>query len=104
MKRFYSVLTMLLFSKLGFGQVPVITSISSYSAVPGSVVSIYGSNLSASGVNEVYFQGVKGTIVNNYGSQVDAIVPLRAGYGPVTINAGGLIATSSFDFLPTFYG
>jgi uncharacterized repeat protein (TIGR02543 family) len=88
---------------------PVITSISpaSGTTVPGTTVTITGTNFNPTAVNNtVRFGAVKATVTAASATSLTVTAPLGATYAPVTVLNTGmpLSGSSSKPFLPTFAG
>ena len=84
---------------------PVITSISPQTAVPGEVVTISGLGFSSvAASNIVHFGAVQGVVTSASGTNLAVLVPIGATHAPVTETVNGLVAYSSVYFEPTFYG
>lgn len=84
---------------------PVITSINPAIAVPGTTVTISGSNFNASAdATFVYFGAVRAKILSTSPNGLMVTVPAGATFGPVTVSANGLTAYSGQLFEPTFSG
>lgn len=89
------------------GQVlpPVISSLSSQSAPPGSTLTITGSNFNpVLDNNTVYFGAVKASINSSSSSSLSVTVPAGATYQPIAVvnKAPALAGYSPAPFLPTF--
>jgi hypothetical protein len=85
--------------------VPVITAVDPVSGVPGSTVSITGSNFSATAANNiVYFGAVQAAVTGASSSNLTVTLPIGATFGPITETVQGLTAASSSPFMPTFPG
>jgi hypothetical protein len=84
---------------------PVITNISPVSGDVGSKVSITGSNFSATPSNNVvYFGAVQAMVTMASTSNLTAVVPAGAIYGPISVTVNDLTGSSSYPFLATFPG
>ncbi len=87
------------------GNIPVITSFTPASGVPGASVSITGLNFSATASNNIiYFGAVQARVVSASPTNLVVTVPAGAVYGPITETTHGLTAYSPQPFLPTFTG
>jgi len=85
-------------------QAPAITSISPQSATIGSTITITGSHFfPAASANTVCFNGVQGTVLSASANQLNVAVPPCAGFGPITVTAGGLTAYSLQQFSTSFF-
>ncbi|HKK24953.1 MAG TPA: IPT/TIG domain-containing protein, partial [Gracilimonas sp.] len=72
---------------------PEITSVSPLSGVPGSTVTISGSNFSpTASENNVQFNGVRAELNSASETELSAIVPSNATTGPVTVTVDGYTA------------
>ncbi len=84
---------------------PSITGFSPASGPVGSVVTINGSNFSATPAgNIVYFGAVKAVVTNAAASSLTVIVPAGATYRPISVTANSLTAYASQPFIPSFNG
>ena len=85
--------------------VPVISSFTPTSGTNGTVVTISGTNFSATAVlNIVYFGAVQAAILSAGPTNLVVTVPVGATYAPVTVTVNRLTAYSGIPFLPTFNG
>ena len=94
-------------SKLGFKVfgIPTITSFTPTSGLPGTVVTITGTNLSpTASSNIVYFGAVKTTVTAATTTSLTVTVPYGATYQPISATINGLTAMSPQIFLVTFPG
>ena len=84
---------------------PTVTSITPVVAKAGDEVTIAGTNFSTTASeNLVDFSGVKGTVTSATETELKVTVPAGARLGPISVTVGGLTASSSQFFLPTFAG
>ncbi len=84
---------------------PTISSFTPVSGLPGTIVTINGSNFNPSvSQNAVYFNGVKGTAISSSTTQLTVSSPAHISYGRITITnlANGAQATTSQNFNPLF--
>jgi Tol biopolymer transport system component/PKD repeat protein len=73
--------------------IPEITSVSPLSGVPGSIVTILGSNFSSiASENNVQFSGVRAELNSASETELRAIVPSNATTGPITVTVDGYTA------------
>ncbi|HEY9045828.1 MAG TPA: FG-GAP-like repeat-containing protein [Ohtaekwangia sp.] len=87
------------------GIAPVITSFTPRNGLPGTTVTITGSNFHTTiAQNSVYFSGVKATVTAATATQLTVNVPAGAPQGPITVvNTGtGLQAISTLHFYSRF--
>lgn len=78
---------------------PTITSFTPASAYSGDEVVITGTNFSPTmSENIVKFDGRKATVITSTSTTITATVPNFASSGMITVEIGGLIATSANDF------
>ncbi len=85
--------------------VPVIASFAPTVGVSGSLVTLVGTNFSATASsNIVYFGAVRATVLAASTSSLTVTVPAGATHAPLTVAVGGLMAYSSAAFEPTFFG
>src|SRR5690349_1590875 len=78
---------------------PSITSFSPLSATHGSVVTLTGTNFSATAAdNVVYFGGVEATVDAASATQLSVIVPAGASYSFISVTTNGLTAYSKAQF------
>lgn len=79
---------------------PSITSFSPGSGVAGTIVTITGSNFSATAVsNTVKFNGTSATVSDASSTSITAAVPSDATTGKITVEVNSLTGTSSTDFV-----
>ncbi len=86
---------------------PTITSFTPTSAIPGSSVTITGTNFNTTASNNVVFFGsTRATVTAASATSLTVTVPVGAIYAPITVlNTGiSLAAYSSASFLPTYNG
>ena len=85
--------------------VPVIFSFSPVSGVPGTTVSITGTNFDpVASNNVVYFGAVQAEVNAASPISLSVTVPVGATLAPITETVNGMTADSSALFLPTFPG
>jgi len=84
---------------------PDITNISPTSGPVGTPVYITGSNFGLP-TDQVAFNGSAAKILSALNGQIEAVVPAGATSGPITVDSGGGVATSSMSFTvtPGVYG
>lgn len=82
---------------------PVITSFTPVSAIPGNLMTIYGSYFGA-GINQnvVYIGGIKAQVQSATSNEITAIIPTGAFVDHVSVTANNLTAISGVQFIPTF--
>jgi gliding motility-associated-like protein len=81
---------------------PVIASFTPTSGIPGTTVTINGSNFSSTpGDNNVKFNGVNSTVLTSNATSITAKVPLSATSGAISIAIGCNVVTSSSNFIVT---
>eukprot|EP01035_Chromulina_nebulosa_P004401 gene4401-6020_t len=98
------VLMCFVFVAYAFSQ-PVVQSFTPTSGLVGGQVTISGSQFSNNNAgNKVFFGGVLATVVTSSSTSITVITPAGAVYGPISVVANGLTATSSLAFLPTYGG
>ena len=84
---------------------PVITQVAPNVGLPGTSVTISGSNFSATAAADiVYFGAVQAAVSSASPTNLTAIVPSGATYAPITVTVNGLVAYSTAAFEPTFAG
>lgn len=84
---------------------PAVTSVSPNSAIPGTTVTINGSNFNATAAsNTVYFGATKAAVTGGSTSALTVTVPAGATLGPVSVlNTSQLCAGQQlYPFIPTF--
>lgn len=84
---------------------PTINSIAPAVAIPGTTITITGTNFNATAANNiVYFGAVKATSVSGSSTSLSVVVPVGATNQQVTVlnSAVGLAAQSTAPFLPIF--
>ena len=87
------------------GQVPSISGFSPISGPIGTIVTITGSNFSATPANNIVFFGATNANVTAASTtSLTVTVPIGATYQPITVLTSGLLAYSSKPFLVTFNG
>jgi hypothetical protein len=88
--------------------IPTITSFTPSTAIPGSSVTITGTNFNTTAANNiVYFGGAKGTVTVASATSLTVTVPAGATAGPITVmnNDGNpRTAVSKSNFTPTYSG
>jgi len=85
--------------------VPAISSFAPASGTNGTVVTISGTNFSATASADiVYFGAVRANVLTASPTSLTATVPVGATYAPITVTVNGLIAYASAPFLVTFAG
>ncbi|MBS1506714.1 MAG: VCBS repeat-containing protein [Bacteroidetes bacterium] len=92
-------------TETALGAVPTITAFSPSSALPGTTVTIQGSNFNPTAAqNAVYFKGVKATVTSATTTQLTVTVPKSATFGPISVInlANGLQGNSIQSFNPLF--
>ncbi|HMJ70309.1 MAG TPA: FG-GAP-like repeat-containing protein [Cyclobacteriaceae bacterium] len=81
---------------------PTITSFNPIEGHVGSVVTITGTNFSATpGSNFVEFNGITAAVTSSTHTSITTIVPAGATTGPITVTVSGNTATSATDFTVT---
>jgi hypothetical protein len=86
-----------------FAQIPFINSFSPTNGPVGTVVTITGANFgNDANSNNVYFGGVKASIVSASNNQIVAVVPKGATYKAISITTNGLISFSARPFVVTY--
>ncbi len=84
---------------------PTISSFSPASGLPGTTVTITGTNFNSTvAQNTVYFNGAKATVVNASATKLTVKSPSKISYGPITVinTTNGTQATSRTNFNPLF--
>jgi gliding motility-associated-like protein len=107
MKRIVLLKILLLIASLGYAQVPVIANISATNLYPLGRVVITGSGFSATSSNlQVWFGQTQGTIISSTEFSITVDVPAAASFSNVEVinKSSRRSATSTFKFLPSFYG
>ena len=85
--------------------VPAIFNFAPASGTNGAVLIISGVNFSPiAASNIVYFGAVQANILAASPTSLVVVVPAGATFGPITVTVGGLMASSSQMFEPTFNG
>lgn len=78
---------------------PTITSLYPDAAPVGGMVSIVGTRFSSTAANNlVKFNGLTAVVVEASTTQLDAVVPVGATTGPVTVTVNGMTATSAAPY------
>ncbi len=89
-------------SAFTFIPTPNITSLSTYSGVPGTSVNIYGTNFGSSqGSSTVTFNGVAASVTSWGNSQIQAVAPGNVTTGPVTVVANSVASNTNAVFTVT---
>ena len=84
---------------------PVVTGVIPAVGAPGTAVTISGTNFSAAAAaNIVYFGAVQAVVSSASPTNLLVTVPAGAIFAPITVTVGGLTASSSQPFEPTFTG
>jgi gliding motility-associated-like protein len=89
---------------VSYAQVPVIQKVEPLNTFPGDTIFITGNGFNNTPSNlEVWFEGVKGTIVSSSEYSIEVVVPAQARFGPVqVINlASKLSGRSGEKFTPS---
>lgn len=99
---------------MAHGGVPIISTFSPVSGTNGTIVTIVGTSFNPTVVvtnfnamsapNIVYFGAVQANVLSGSSTTLKVRVPAGATYAPISVTAGGLTASSSQPFLPTFIG
>ncbi|MFY8129157.1 MAG: IPT/TIG domain-containing protein, partial [Chitinophagaceae bacterium] len=85
-KLFVLLFAIVAFSKIGFSQVPTITSFTPLSANVGATVNITGTNFNTNiSDNIVFFGATKATVTAATSTSLTVTVPTSASYAPITI-------------------
>lgn len=88
-----------------FSQRPLIYSFYPASAPAGTVIKINGGNFSTTAAdNVVLFGTVKATVISSTTTSINAIVPLYATYGPLSVTVNGLSVKAHNPFYVTYAG
>jgi len=102
MKRF-TILIGLLLIKLSLFAQPTITSFTPESGPIGTVITISGTNFSATAENNIVFFGaVRGAVLGAASNSLTVQVPVGASYNLITVTTGQLMAYSRKPFSVTF--
>ena len=99
------IVTLMLVTKFALAQLPSISAISPSWGIPGSSLTITGTNFNTTTSNNiVYFGAVKATVTSASATSLTVTVPLRATYSPVSVlnTASSLAGYSRYPFLPVF--
>lgn len=89
-------------SAFTFIPTPNITSLSTYSGVPGTSVYIFGTNFGASqGTSTVNFNGVAASVTSWGNSQIIVVAPSNVTTGPITVVANSVTSNSNVVFTVT---
>ena len=84
---------------------PTITSFTPTSGIPGSSVTITGTNFDATPAsNTVFFDPIKATVTAASTTSLTVTVPNGAGFGPISATVNNRTAVSDQFFLPTYSG
>jgi len=107
MNKFLSALFLSLFAAPAFmlAQQPVISSVSSLSAYPGSSVVISGTGFDGTTAgNIVYFGATKAVVATASATDLTVTVPVGASFSQVSVvnNVSGLIGYAQYPFLPAY--
>ncbi|HEV2695324.1 MAG TPA: immunoglobulin domain-containing protein [Verrucomicrobiae bacterium] len=85
--------------------VPAIYNVAPASGTNGAVVTIFGTNFSATAsANIVYFGAVQAYVIAANPVALTVLAPVSATFSPITVTVGGLTAASSRPFMPTYNG
>ena len=88
-----------------FSSLLIINSFNPTSGPPGTVVTITGANFSSTPANNiVYVGGVQATVSSATTTTLTITVPFGASFSPITVLAGGKLASSTLPFTVTFPG
>jgi hypothetical protein len=105
-KGLFLLFWLLMISSYCFSQVPAISSFSPVSGLPGSTVTISGSNFSAVPANNiVYFGQVRAQVVSAVAGTNGALtvkVPPSASYAELSVAVNGLMGHSRLAFIPVY--
>ena len=96
---------MFLLSHSSWAQVPTITLFSPASAVPGSSVTLTGTDFNPTASNNIVkFGATQANVSNATATSLTVTVPAGATYGPITVlnTTTSLMCASKKSFLPTF--
>lgn len=103
--RYSCLIFILLCTVPGYGQAPVITSVSPSIATTGSTITITGSNFDLLPANNiVYFGSTRASVIGATATQLTVIVDTGAVFGPVSVlnNTNHLTGYQADKYLPTF--
>ncbi len=103
--RYSCLIFILLCAVPGYGQAPVITSVSPSIAATGSTITITGSNFDLLPANNiVYFGSTKATVTSVTATQLTVVVDTGAVFGPVSVlnTTNHLTGYQADKYLPTF--
>jgi gliding motility-associated-like protein len=92
------------FAVIAYGQVPVIQKVEPLNTFPGDTIFITGNGFNTTPSNlEVWFEGVKGTVVSSTEYSIEVVVPAQARFGPVQVVnlASKLSGRSGEKFTPS---
>ena len=88
-----------------YAQVPTIKSFTPLNGSVGSIVTINGTNFSATPANNiVFFGGVRAFVNSASAIQLSVAVPVSASYAPISVAVNGLSVYSTIPFIPKFPG
>ena len=90
------------FLPAAFTQPPVISSVLPAKGPAGSNITITGTNFSSTGLNTVYFGGMRGNVVAGSATSIIATVPYGATPEPLRVVADTLTAFAAGPFFTTF--
>lgn len=103
MRRLLVFLTLFLIGTTVYAQKPTITIFSPTSGPIGTVVTITGTNFSATPANNiVYFGAVRATVSSATTTQLSVNVPAGSSYQSITVLVNGLIAYSRIPSSTTY--
>ena len=100
-----TTLILLLIVAARAGAQPTISSLSTLTGMPGSSVTITGTNFNATSANDVvYFGATRGIVTSASPTSLNVTVPSGAIYSPVTVEntATSLTGYSDYPFLPNY--
>jgi gliding motility-associated-like protein len=98
------VIVFLLVAFASVAQVPVVQKVEPLTTFPGDTIVISGNGFNpTSSNNQVWFEGVMGTVISATEYSIVVVVPFEAKYGPVTVvNLGSKLAgRSGLKFTPS---
>ncbi|HMK20508.1 MAG TPA: IPT/TIG domain-containing protein [Chitinophagaceae bacterium] len=88
-----------------FTLLTIINSFNPTSGPPGTIVTITGANFNPVAANNiVYVGGVQATVASANVSTLTITIPFGASFSPITVLAGGKLASSTLPFAVTFTG
>ena len=88
-----------------YAQVPTITSVTPFSGIVGTTITITGNNFGATVAdNQVYFGATKGVVTAATPTSITVTLDTGATFSPVSVlnTTNNLYGFSSYPFLPTF--